>query len=211
MTGMGPLGRTPFPDPGGLGPGLADPVLDSQAVFRGLLAAMAYPGRPVVLTRLPPAPPPPLHPAAAAVALTLFDLDTPVFLDAAAGTAAVTAFLRFHAGCPIATEPGAARFALIAVAAALPPLDCFAPGEDRYPDRSATVIVQTGGLAGGPPRRLSGPGIDGAIVVAPAGLPPAFWPGWAANAALYPRGIDVILTAGETILGLPRTARAEEV
>lgn len=192
-----------------LRPGLADPVLDAQGVFRDLLTALSYPGRPVTLRRTPADPPAPLVPATAAVALTLFDLDTPVFLDAAAAHPAVTGYLRFHAGCPLTADPAAARFAVIAAAEAMPPLGAFALGEPDYPDRSATVIVQIAGFTGGAARRLTGPGIRDAVTAAPAGLAPRFWADWAANGEIYPRGVDVILAAGDAILGLPRTTRAE--
>ena len=66
--------------------GLSDPVLDSKRIFRGVLDAMAHPGRVVPLPP-PPDPPAPLVPAAAAVALTLLDYETPLWLDPAAGAA----------------------------------------------------------------------------------------------------------------------------
>jgi len=189
-----------------LKPGFADPVFASQASFRSVLDAMSYPGR-IRTVSAAIDPPAPLDPALAALALTLLDFDTPVWLDAAAAPAAE--WLRFHCGTPIHAEPGAARFALVADAAGLPGLDGFAIGEDRYPDRSATLLLQLPALSGGEPTRWTGPGIDGAVVVAPQGLPEGFWSLWSLNAQLYPLGVDVILVSGREIVGLPRTVTVE--
>ena len=93
-------------------PGLADPVLDSQRIFRSVLEAVAHPGRVVALAG-PAETPEPLHRAAAAVCLALVDMETPLWLDAVARTAEVLDGLRFHCGCPIVEEPRSARFALI--------------------------------------------------------------------------------------------------
>ena len=85
---------------GDLRPGLADPVHDSQRFFRGLLTAMAHPGRLVTLEGAPQGPKP-LDPATAAAALTLLDYDTPLWIDWIADTPPLRAYLKFHCGCPI--------------------------------------------------------------------------------------------------------------
>lgn len=187
-------------------PGFADPVFDSQSVFRRVLSALSRPGlrRPV---DRPVSVPSPLAGPTAAVALTLFDQDTPVWLDPVLRVPPVETYLRFHCGCPLTPAPEDAAFALIGDAGAIPPLTRFRQGEDRYPDRSATLVLQCPSLTGGPSRRLTGPGIDGAVTVAPAGLSDAFWDDWAANGALYPLGVDIVLTDGHGLMGLPRTAR----
>ena len=88
-------------------PGFADPVDDAQQVFRHLLDAFAHPGRVVALpTSL--SPPPGLWPSAAALALTLLDHSTPLFLDAALAREPILSYLRFHTGAPIAATPAAA-------------------------------------------------------------------------------------------------------
>ena len=187
-------------------PGLADPVFTSQAVFRAAMEAMAHPGRLVAVPDCP-APPAPLHPAAAALCLTLADFDAPLWLDATAATAAVGQYLRFHTGAPITLAPAEAAFAVIA--GAVPDLSDFAAGTDPFPERSTTLIVQVRGLSAGGPRTLRGPGIDGAIDLGVDGPGPTFWQDWRRNSALFPRGVDVIFTAQEVIVGLPRGTQVE--
>jgi alpha-D-ribose 1-methylphosphonate 5-triphosphate synthase subunit PhnH len=187
-----------------LSPGFADPVLDAQAAFRALLDAMARPGRIATLPELPEAPLG-LQPAAACVALALCDGDTPVWLDDAARAAA--AWLRFHCGCRIVDEPGAASFVF---AMRTPPaMGALDAGDDQYPDRSATLVLTVGGFGIGPALRLEGPGIDGTCTVQVAGLPEQFLAERAANRQKFPRGVDCILVAGRQTLCLPRTTRVE--
>ena len=189
-------------------PGFGDAVFDSQASFRALLDALARPGEIRAIT-LPLTAPAPLSPAATALALTLFDHDTPVWLDAGAGAGEVPGFLAFHCGCPLVDETERAAFAMISSPATMPPLHGFAIGEDRYPETSTTLVIDVQALAGGDPVRLSGPGIADVAVVAPVGLPVGFWEQMRANRGLFPLGVDVVLAAGGQVLGLPRTVRAE--
>ena len=188
--------------------GFSDPVFDAQAVFRVALDAMAYAGRPY---RTPTGieAPRPLDAATASLCLTLFDFETPVWLDAAGSSEAALAFLKFHAGVPIVSKPGDAAFALICDPASMPSLDAFAIGEDRYPDRSATLIVQVPSLDEGPATRWSGPGIDGSIECRIAGLAGGFWNEWDLNHGRYPLGIDVLFTCGDGLIGLPRGVKVE--
>jgi alpha-D-ribose 1-methylphosphonate 5-triphosphate synthase subunit PhnH len=189
-------------------PGLADPVLDSQRIFRSVLEAMAHPGR-VVAVAGSAETPHPLHRAAAAVCLALVDLETPLWLDPAARTAEVLDGLRFHCGCPIVEEPQSARFALIVDAGPMPPLAAFDAGTDEYPDRSTTVIVQVAALTAGAGKRLAGPGIaeEGRLLV--DGLPERFWTELRQNHTRFPRGVDVILASPASVAALPRTTRVE--
>jgi alpha-D-ribose 1-methylphosphonate 5-triphosphate synthase subunit PhnH len=187
-----------------LTPGFADPVPAAQACFRALLEAMARPGRVQRLAELPDAPAP-LVPAAAAALLTLADAETPVWTDA--GPAAEQ-WLRFHAGCPLVTDPAAAAFLL---ATGTPPaLATLDPGIEEEPHRSATLILQVAALAEGDGWALSGPGIETVHRLCVAGLHAGFAADWAANAARFPRGVDVVLCAGPHLAALPRTTRIEE-
>lgn len=188
--------------------GFDDPVRDSQRVFRAVLDAMAHPGR-IVMPPSPPEIPLGLYPATAAVCLTLLDFETPVWLaDASLGE--LRAWLAFHAGCRFTAVPEDGDFALITDAAALPALDRFAFGSDETPERSTTLIVQVGGLSTQHGKRLSGPGIDRSRTLTVEGLPDTFWAQRAEACSLFPRGIDIILTADTALVALPRTTHAED-
>lgn len=184
--------------------GFTAPVLDAQRCFRVLLEAMARPGC-VVTVPLELYPPAPLGPAAAAVLLTLADAETPVFSDAGPRAAA---WLRFHAGCPLTRDPTAATLLLATgEAPSLPTLDA---GTDEAPQRSATLILQCAALdPGGPGWRLSGPGIESVHRLRVTGAPPDFLAQWADNHARFPRGVDVLLCAGDRLAALPRSVSIE--
>jgi alpha-D-ribose 1-methylphosphonate 5-triphosphate synthase subunit PhnH len=186
-----------------LGRGFPEPVLDAQHSFRALLGAMAEPG---TLCRLEAKieQPAGLTAGAAIVLLTLADHDTPVWFAPALGLAGAD-YVRFYTGAPIARMPGDARLAVIDGGEAGVPLSAFPAGEDRYPDRSATIVVQCLELTGGPAVSISGPGIRGSRSLAPAGLRADFWQEVAVNHARYPLGVDLVLVAAQDILAIPRS------
>jgi alpha-D-ribose 1-methylphosphonate 5-triphosphate synthase subunit PhnH len=190
-----------------LPPGFADKVLSAQSSFRAVMDAMARPGQ---LLRIAAATegPAPLMPATAGIALTLFDHDTPIWLDPLmASSNTVARWIRFHTSAPIVQDPAICSFALIADAAALPAFDRFAFGSDEYPDRSTTLIVQVESLADGAALELRGPGIDGVATLRAAIDAADLIDRLSINATLFPRGIDLILVAGDTIAAIPRTTR----
>lgn len=189
-------------------PGFADPVLDAQACFRTLLSALARPGRIEPLTVLPPTPPP-LLPATAALALSLFDLETPVWLDRP--TDAAAQYLRFHCGCPLVPSHTAAAFAVV-TAPETAPTEGYPIGTPEYPDRACTVILQVTALSPDGPgaRRLAGPGIADSVGLAATGLPEAWWRALAAQRPLFPQGIDAILTTRAALACLPRSTELRE-
>ncbi len=189
-----------------LAPGFADPVHDTQRAFRALMSAMAEPGR-VFPLPAPLAPPAPLTPELAGLALTLLDFETPVFLDAPlARSEEARDFLRFHTGAPLVTRRDAARFVLICDGADLPDLSTFAQGEADYPDRSATLIIAVAHLGDGP-LCLEGPGIAGRRTFGAAPLPTDFPARLAANGRSFPLGVDLVLCAPGAVAALPRSVR----
>jgi alpha-D-ribose 1-methylphosphonate 5-triphosphate synthase subunit PhnH len=185
--------------------GFATPVLSAQKTFRSALNALARPGTIHPLTAELSAPAP-LSSSAAALALTLCDYDTPLWLDAGLRSAnAVVDWLRFHCGSPIIEDPGAAAFAIVSTPSELPPLDHFNPGLPDYPDRSATLVLQLESLRSGPQLLLEGPGIRGSQLFRASPLPRNIGAQLMANHALFPRGVDLILLAEREVAALPRS------
>jgi alpha-D-ribose 1-methylphosphonate 5-triphosphate synthase subunit PhnH len=191
----------------GLQPGFADPVHGAQQAFRQILQAMARPGT-IQACGGELDPPAGLSPAMAAVCLTLADADAPLWLAPALGSEAAHGYLKFHCNAPILDDAQKAAFVL-ADAGGMPALDACALGCDRYPDRSATLVVEVPRLANDGPGAwtLQGPGIAGTASLTIDGLPGDFPARWRDNAAVFPCGVDLILTAGRTLAALPRTTR----
>ncbi|MBP0595523.1 phosphonate C-P lyase system protein PhnH [Paraburkholderia sp. LEh10] len=207
-----------------LTPGFADPVHDTQAVFRTLLDTLSRPGKIGTIDDVLPAsrnhalnharsdarnnlPHVRADLAAFAALLALCDYSTPVWLaqpDAVLGSA-----LRFHTGAPLVDEPQDAAFAYVHDASMLTPLSSFALGEPETPEQSVTLIIRVDSLTQGLPVVLDGPGIEHTHTIAPSGLPERFWRERAELAPLFPCGIDCYLVCGDTLIGLPRTTRVE--
>lgn len=188
-----------------LAPAFADPVLDAQSVFRTVMDAMARPGE-VRNLSCDLVPPKLLFAGTAAVALALFDYETPVWLDCAlADSDDVARWLRFHTGAPITDDMRQAAFAMIADARNMPDFSSFAPGTPDYPDRSATLILQLQSLSAGQALTLTGPGINDERKLSADVLPDDFVGRMIANRTLFPRGIDLLLVAENAIAAIPRS------
>ena len=187
--------------------GFADKVLSAQSTFRSVMDAMARPGSVQRIAAIAGSPSPMMR-GTAAVALTLFDHDTPVWLDPLMSESAdVPKWLKFHTGAPVIADSSICSFALVGDARALPALDRFAFGSNEYPDRSTTLILQLESLTQGADYELRGPGIDGAAVLRALIQPADLFERLAINAALFPRGIDVMLVADDAVVAIPRTTR----
>lgn len=190
-----------------VGGGFSDPVFGSQAVFRRSLEALANPGT-IASVAADADVPAGVHPAASALLLALLDQDTRLWVSPALAGTGAPMFLRFHTGCSLVDDPACADFAL-AGCEDLPPLQVFAAGSDDYPDRSATLVVQSASLRDDTGWTLTGPGIRGRGPFLAAGLGDNFLAQWAANRKLFPRGVDLFVTCGSRLAGLPRTTRIE--
>jgi alpha-D-ribose 1-methylphosphonate 5-triphosphate synthase subunit PhnH len=188
-----------------LAPGFADPVLSPQSVFRALMEAAAQPASVVPLpgSIVPPAP---LSRGAALVALTLFDQDTPIWLDADLAKAPdVAAWLRFHTGAPCIAEPCSAAFAIVSDCVNAPPFESFAIGTAEYPDRSTTLILQVEEFGSDAPFSFTGPGIRDQATLRATPLPTDFGRRMVANRMLFPQGIDLLLVTETAVVALPRS------
>ncbi|WP_071673516.1 phosphonate C-P lyase system protein PhnH [Nioella nitratireducens] len=180
--------------------GFADAPREAALAFRAALQVLARPGR---IDRLAgAAPPAPASPAAGALLLTLCDPETGVYLAGAHDTQALRQWITFHCGAPL-VGPEQADFAL-GTWAALQPVGAYRIGTSEYPDRSATLIVETEVLdpAGA---RLTGPGIE-----AEAALSLPELAAFQANAKRFPLGFDCYFTCGDRVAGLPRSTTVTE-
>ena len=187
--------------------GFADKVSSAQTTFRAVMDAMARPGSVQRITSIAGTPRGMMH-GTAAMALTLFDHDTPLWLDPhMSESPEVAKWLKFHTSAPIVTDSSICSFALIGDAGELHALDRFSFGSNEYPDRSTTLILQVDSLREGPAFELSGPGIEGAAILRASIAPQDLFARLAINASLFPRGIDVVLVADDTIVAIPRTTR----
>lgn len=188
-----------------IGAGFVDPVVSAQSTFRAILAATARPGTvwPIEAGLAAPLPA-----AAGALALTLCDQDTPVWLDPALrASEAIAAWLRFHCGAKVVEQPQDAGFAFAADADALPAFACFNLGTADYPDRSTTIVLLVETFEAGTGLVLAGPGIRDRQPFRAAPLPHDMAQRLAFNRSLFPRGIDLLLVAADRIAALPRSVR----
>ncbi len=194
-------------------PGFTDPTRQAQAAFRVIMDALAHPTRSYPLEG-PLQPPVGLGRGLAAVALTLLDEDCTVWLGGAlADDAEVVAWLTFHTGARQLPDASEADFAFVAPTA-MPALSALRLGTDEAPHLSTTLVLDVRGfddeVASDVPRFwATGPGIDGGTGLdAPwASALPDFAAQWAANGALFPRGVDLLSVDEESVSALPRTTR----
>ena len=187
--------------------GFGDPVLQTQAIFRAIMEAMARPGTimPLESDAMPPAP---LYSLSGAILATLADADTPLWLSPGLSAEAnISGWLTFHVGAPYAAEPAQASFAMLDEATKLPALEIFCLGEQDYPDRSTTLIIQVERLGNQGNWQLTGPGIKESARLGVEPVSSLFASQWALNNQLFPRGVDVILVAPDAIACLPRTTK----
>lgn len=195
-----------------LGAGFSNEAFGSQAVFRAVLQALSLPGRTVAVEHDAQTPAVG-HAASAAVLLALLDSDCTLWLSPRLAASDAGAWLRFHTGCTLVADAALARFVWVAQGDALPALHSLAQGSDIYPDQSATCVVDVAGTAAttvdAPGAwQLRGPGIQDVAALQVEGLPDDFETQWAANHAVFPCGVDVLLGSAGHIVGLPRTTRA---
>jgi alpha-D-ribose 1-methylphosphonate 5-triphosphate synthase subunit PhnH len=184
-----------------------DPVLSAQATFRAVLEATARPGT-VMRLRASLAAPKPLTAASAALALTLCDQDTALWLDPALRSSPeVVDWLRFHIGARIIDQTELAAFAFVGAPCEAPPFEQFNLGTPDYPDRSTTIVLQVDSLRDGASLTLRGPGIRDRQRVKAAPLSADFVAQLAANRGWFPRGIDLLLATETEIMALPRSVQ----
>lgn len=188
--------------------GFSNPVGQSNTVFRRVLEAMSHPCR-VLDCGVALAPPAPLGPAAAAVLLTLADLDAPIWLDGPARLPDVESFLRFHTGAPLVGDPGKAAFVVATAAKRAPSLHDLPQGSDLTPEQGCTLIIEADDLTTEDGYVMSGPGIAKPQRFVAHGISERFWIERWELQTRFPRGIDIVFTSGRMIAALPRTTKVE--
>jgi alpha-D-ribose 1-methylphosphonate 5-triphosphate synthase subunit PhnH len=182
-------------------PGFAAAGPDAQSCFRAVLEAMSRPGHEVrVAAAL--TPPEGMCVAAAATLLTLADNTTSVSLPD--GMAVARDWLVFHTGARLA----AAQAADFVLAGERPRLADLRQGTYDEPETSALLILQVPSLETGRRVRLSGPGIETAML-RDLPLDDGFIAEWAAQRRRNPLGIDILLCAAELVVALPRSITIE--
>ena len=167
------------------------------------MKAMARPG---AITGMPSElmPPAPLLPAAAAIALTLCDFQTPVWVSPRLANSDVAQFLRFHTGAPLVNDFSRALFVFVAADDDVPALEDLAQGTHEYPDRSATLVIQVSGFHAAAVE-ITGPGIPASAGFGVEGLTGQFWEAMTRNHARFPLGVDVFFAAPGAVAALPRS------
>ena len=192
-----------------LAPAFTDPAGEAQSVFRAVMDAMARPGHREALDGAL-TPPRRCRRGAGAIALTLLDFESPVWLDEPfAASPDVTEWLRFHTGAPHHPRPGAGgvriycrtartRRTSIASRSAAPNIR-IAPR--RWCSRSTACPAR--------PMRLTGPGIAGARAFSSSPLPGRFRRKYRKNHALFPRGVDLLFVTADAVVALPRSTRVD--
>ncbi len=199
----------------------------AQKNYRAVLSAMSRPGSIVSLNHIPKLPTQVITHSEAeahrmagllALARTLCDADTPLWLDAPLRQPALAQYLRFHCSAPIMADNQSqeSAFAFIADAQNMPHLHAFNQGSMDSPEKATTVIIacplKRAAELNEWPRHstqnsLRLPFTEHSIEM----LPIWFWDDISANRAYYPLGVDCIFVdahaQGVHIMALPRFVR----
>lgn len=175
--------------------GFSDPAPESARAFRQIMSVMAKPG--TIETIHGAEPPAPLSKAAGTVLLTLCDPDTGIFLAGDLDTDPIRNWINFHIGAPLVSAEEC-DFA-VGSWGDLAPLSQFKIGTSEYPDRSASLIVESDFLEN-QGAVLQGPGIKDRAALS---LPEVA--AFQNNHMLFPLGLDFYFTCGDRIAALPRT------
>ena len=186
--------------------GFQNRVADAEAVFRTALCAMSEPGLPQNLPMAEGLDS--LQAASWAVLQALLDADVKVYLADSVSTEKVRSNVLFHTGCELTNDKTQADFIVCDLATALTwDWRGLKRGSERSPEHSATLIIQIDALAGEAHSMWQGPGIEHQRDMHTV-LDKNFWLKRAAAMA-FPLGVDVMLVAGQDLIGLPRTTQVQ--
>ena len=184
----------------------AQPVADAQTVFRAALSAMSEPGLPQTLPFNQALEG--LQAATWSLLQTLLDADVSVYITESYLNEAVHSNVVFHTGAAITSDKTQADFIVCDLDSALHwDWRALKRGTERSPELATTLIIQLDDLSGSAASVWQGPGIDGQRPMHTS-LSKAFWLKRAAALA-FPLGVDVMLVAGQELIGLPRTTQVQ--
>lgn len=186
-------------------PGLKDPVIDSQDIFRKLLSSMSEPGL-ISQTDVIHYHPSDLHPATYGIALSLFDQGTKIKLAPSLDHTRIITSLRFHNSVQTVTSYKQAGFVLCNEDDR-PELSLLNKGNESYPDQSCTLIIQSQSFNKGIIYRATGPGIENSRKIRCSALNGTLVHQRDKLLSRFPLGIDIIFTCGNDFFCLPRTTR----
>jgi len=178
---------------------------DSQIIYRLLLDSLSKPGTIAdVPTALCLQEENYLPSSVWAIAQTLFDADTKVYVSAMLANDTVLQSLSFHTNAVVVSEQLHADFAIIPLSE-LNTLDDFMLGDIAKPHKSSTVLVVVDALSHGESLYLQGPGIEVQRAISIASMSDQQITLLRANHELYPCGVDFIFCAPQQWLALPRS------
>lgn len=211
-----------------------EPVMQSQQAFRQIMKAMAEPGtlvnlrntyrqgRAVYADKMPL----PGYESAFVIALSLLDTDTSIWVSPALANPFFLDNLRFHCGSRITDVQQDADFAFIS----LPELASFTQfksGNEEQPQHFATIITlvrelsaptlessETAVWPASPETtilRLTGPGIKRETYFGLSDFTREHATLLSLNQQRFPLGYDLLFTSADSLVGLPRSTRAETV
>ena len=187
--------------------GFQSETVDSQAIFRKLLSAMAHPGV-IEQIDMDMVCPGNLHSAAGAILLTLLDFETPFWSDLSNDSKEIQ-WVRFHTGAPFVRIKSRSLFGLATDYDRLENPEAFNPGSLASPDHSTTLLVQTRGLDYNGRIRMTGPGIQTETYLKLAGIKERFLNKRQKAIQNYPLGIDMIFICDSRFVAIPRTTLME--
>lgn len=189
--------------------GFEDPVHDALQAFRKVLDAMSKPG--TIAELASDVSFGSASAAASQILLTLADNNTPLWLSGCfTGDEALAENIRFHIAAPVTGSVMEATFALVKAEEAFE-LGDFRQGDEEYPETSTTILVEVEGFGVGKELSLTGPGIQSVNTLKVKGLPSNLLRCLIAREEAGHLAVDILLTAGNCVVALPRTTKIAAV
>jgi alpha-D-ribose 1-methylphosphonate 5-triphosphate synthase subunit PhnH len=189
--------------------GFEDVTHASQGIFRHVMQAIS---RPDSIQELPNYLSHTNFGQAGSLQLLLALLDAQTYLYASRGLiqAGFIDYLRFHTACQLTDDLASAQFVWLDSNDQIPSLADFQLGTDEYPDAGASLFLDVSNITlGSGALRIKGPGIAAPVQVDVVGLAQNFWQQRQAQQLLFPRGIDIFLSAQNRLLGIPRSTQVD--